>query len=103
MVKTVRKSEEFYATISSGKLVVCEWFAHWCLPCKSMAPVAEDLAAEFALTEFIKLDIDEAEELATTCGVTAVPTYQIFRSGVKVDEIVGADRSVLRDMILKQQ
>eukprot|EP00128_Syssomonas_multiformis_P014076 Colp12_sorted_trinity150504_noHs@26666 len=79
MVKTVRKSEEFYATISSGKLVVCEWFAHWCLPCKSMAPVAEDLAAEFALTEFIKLDIDEAE----VCVYVLQCAFQIRHLNIK--------------------
>ena len=89
------------ALLEAGdKLVVVDFTAEWCGPCQRIAPKVESMAIELRKSAFfLKVDVDDNEETAGACGVTCMPTFQLFRNGDKVGEIEGADEARLRALI----
>ncbi|MCU9808156.1 thioredoxin [Paraclostridium sp. AKS46] len=70
-------------------VVVVDFFATWCGPCKMLAPVFESVSEELNNAKFVKVDIDESLELAQKFGISTVPTMMIFKDGKVVDKLVG--------------
>ena len=68
-----------------------------------IGPVFEQLAGENPDVEFVKVDVDEAEEIAAACGIQAMPTFQCYKGGAKVDEMRGADPGGLATLITKNK
>jgi thioredoxin 1 len=67
-----------------------DFYAPWCGPCKMLAPLLEQFAADFAgKVKFAKLNIDHAPALADEYEITGVPTLMLFRGGETVDQVVG--------------
>lgn len=62
---------------------------------------SQKLAYEYSDCIFLKVDVDELEDVASECGITAMPTFQCYRGGKKIDELVGANEDKLREMIEK--
>ncbi len=78
--------------VDSKSAVLVDFYADWCGPCKTITPIVEEMAREFAeqgLT-VAKVDIDKAQELAVQFGIQGVPTLLFFKDGQKVDQLVGA-------------
>jgi thioredoxin 1 len=70
--------------------VVVDFYAPWCGPCKMLAPMLHQFATEFeGRIKFVKLNVDDAPELANRYGVTGVPTLGLFHGGEPVDVLVG--------------
>lgn len=70
--------------------VLVDFYAPWCGPCRTLAPVLQQLAAEFeGRVRIAKVNVDEAPDLAARHGITGVPTLLLFRNGEPVDELVG--------------
>ena len=88
MVKEVNQ-EQFDELLASGKTVVCDFWARWCGPCRMLAPVMEDVSEEFAEAEFVKVNVDDNEELAARYGVMSIPFVAIFESGKLKARTVG--------------
>jgi len=82
--------------LSKTKLVVIEFEATWCSACRSIGPLVEGLSSDRDI-EFSKVDVDQAPELAN--GIQAMPTFQFFRNGNKVNELIGANFDKLKSMI----
>ena len=103
MVRFITTSDEWGALMEESKasLVVIDFTASWCGPCQFIAPHYEDMAKEMPNITFVKIDVDEAEDLAAQCGVQAMPTFQFYKGGQKVDEFRGADVKSLRAMVEK--
>jgi thioredoxin 1 len=77
--------------IETGDLVVIDFHAIWCSPCKMVGPMVEKMAEKYADHVVIgKIDIDNNEELASTYGVRNIPTILFFKNGELVDKQVGA-------------
>jgi len=66
-----------------------------CGPCRFIAPVFEKLAAENPDAIFVKVDVDEADDVAGSVGIQAMPTFQFYKNGTKIDELCGADQAAL--------
>ena len=84
-------STNFETELGQGAALI-DFHAGWCAPCKAIAPLIDELAALYKERglKVGKIDIDEAQELATRFGITGVPTLIFLRDGEQVDQLVGA-------------
>ncbi|PMD24877.1 DUF1000-domain-containing protein [Hyaloscypha hepaticicola] len=106
MSKTVQISSpaQFDALLKSSKIVVTDFYADWCGPCKAIAPVYEQLSASLSRPNhitFVKVNVDTQKEIAAKHNITAMPTFMIFKQGQVDTEIQGADRRKLQDAVKK--
>ena len=87
--------------VKSDKVVLVDFWAEWCGPCKMIAPIVEELAEEFdGKVKFTKLDVDSNPRSATNFGIRGIPTLLIFSDGKPVDQVVGAvPKSVLKQRL----
>ncbi|HGX1590812.1 TPA: thioredoxin [Staphylococcus aureus] len=80
---------DFDSKVESGVQLVDFW-ATWCGPCKMIAPVLEELAAEYeGKADILKLDVDENPSTAAKYEVMSIPTLIVFKDGQPVDKVVG--------------
>ncbi len=97
MVKIITDLNE----IPQEGAVVIDFFATWCGPCKRIAPAFEELAKKFSTVTFLKVDVDESEDIASKYNVESLPTFVFLKNGVEVHRIEGADlRSVVTQLEL---
>ncbi len=83
--------EDFELLIRKYPLVVVDFWAEWCGPCRLIEPVVEELAQEYAgKVTFLKLNVDENPRTAMKYNIMSIPTLMIFRNGKPIDIIVGA-------------
>lgn len=76
--------------LQHGGLVVVDFFAPWCGPCKMMAPSIEKLAGEYAgMVKIGKLNVDDNNETATKYEIQSIPTIIFFKSGEMVEKLIG--------------
>ncbi|EKU93080.1 Thioredoxin [Alloiococcus otitis] len=87
MVKAVTDSDFKQATDSG--LVLVDFWATWCGPCKMQSPVIEELEEEMSDVEFVKVDVDENQNTAQKFGIMSIPTLLIKKDGEVVDKLVG--------------
>lgn len=81
----------FDSFITGNRLVVVDFWAEWCAPCRAIAPIVKELAREYAgKVVFGKLNVDENPLTATRFGIMGIPTLMIFKNGRPVDTVVGA-------------
>ncbi|MDJ0305718.1 MULTISPECIES: thioredoxin [Dehalobacter] len=89
-VKTFTTENWQSDVLSSNQLVLVDFWAAWCGPCRMIAPVVEELADEYAGKVIIgKLNVDEQGEIAQKYGVMSIPTLLLIKNGEIVDKIVG--------------
>jgi thioredoxin 1 len=76
--------------LKAKDLVFVDFWAPWCMPCKMMAPVVENLAREYeGKAKICKLNVEEGQKTAATYGIRSIPTVIIFKDGKQVDQSVG--------------
>lgn len=94
--------ENFESEVTGSEVpVLVDFWATWCGPCKAMAPVIDQMAAELAgKVKVCKADIDECSNIVANFRIMSVPTFILFRDGEPVAQQVGScGKSVLLDMI----
>jgi thioredoxin 1 len=93
-------AENFDATITGNDIVVVDFWAPWCGPCKGFAPVFEEVAGDNPDLKFVKVNTDEEQALAGHFGIRSIPTLMIFREQVIVFQQPGAlPRGALADIV----
>jgi thioredoxin 1 len=94
--------ENFQTAISQG-VVLVDFYADWCGPCRMLTPVLERVAKEIeGKAKIIKVDTDKAEKTASSFRITSIPTLILFKDGKEVERVVGLrDEQSLKSMILK--
>ncbi len=88
-MRVINMDEFNNEVVNSNEVVVVDFFATWCGPCKMLAPVFEEVANETPNAKFFKVDIDESLDLARQYSVSSVPTIKIFRKGDLMETFVG--------------
>ena len=99
MTKSITSNNFNSDVLENEKLVLVDFWAEWCGPCKSIAPVIEEISNEYnGKLKVGKLDVDQNQKTAMQYGVRSIPTMLIMKNGGVVSQIVGA---VPKDNITK--
>ncbi|MEC4812847.1 MAG: thioredoxin [Scytonema sp. PMC 1069.18] len=91
-MKTVEyiQEQEFDEFLTSNGLVVCDFTATWCGPCKMIAPLMDKLAQEYeGRATVVKVDLDQNRDLAKRLGIRSIPAVMIYKNGELMETIVG--------------
>mmetsp|Transcript_24941 Transcript_24941/g.57617 ORF Transcript_24941/g.57617 Transcript_24941/m.57617 type:complete len:87 (+) Transcript_24941:690-950(+) len=70
-----------------------------CGPCQFIAPVFEKMAQDYPDVEFVKVDVDDANDVSSKCGIRSMPTFQFYKGGEKVDDFSGANKDILEKKV----
>jgi thioredoxin 1 len=73
----------------NNKMVIIDFWAPWCMPCKMIAPILEKLEKELNELSFAKVNVDDNTDIAQQYGVMTIPTLILFKDGQELDRIVG--------------
>ena len=110
-VEYVNNKQEWDNLMKSDKIIVCDFTATWCGPCKMIGPKFVKLAQNYSdnlKVEFLKIDVDKNEEVAALCEIECMPTFQVWYNGNKIETWTGASSENLKliqqkiESILKQ-
>jgi len=103
LVQEIHSVDEFNNAITAAgtKLVIIDFSASWCGPCKAIAPVFAQFSHKYPNIVFLKIDVDEITQIAEAAGVRGVPTFVFMKNGVKLESFSGADGSKLENTIMK--
>ena len=96
-------SSSFDSFLNTGLPVLVDFWADWCMPCRMMAPIMEELSQAYAgKVLFGKVNVDENSQIASRYGIMSIPHFLVFKNGTLVDKIVGAvGRDPLENAIKK--
>merc|ERR1719335_1123660 len=91
-VVNVESKDQFDEAIKSEHLTVVDFTATWCPPCQRIKPMFKELAGQLkGEVVMMACDVDDQEDTSEACGIEAMPTFQLYKNGEKVDEMQGAD------------
>lgn len=97
----LKKEADFQSQINNG-VVLVDFFATWCGPCKMLAPVLEELESDRSV-KIVKVDVDECETLAQQYSIMSVPTLLLFKDGKLLDTKMGyMPKELITDWINKK-
>lgn len=108
------KSEEFDTLISENATVFVDFWAAWCGPCRQFAPIYEAASEKYPEVVFAKVDTEAEQALASSAGISSIPTLMIFRDGIllfnqpgalpaaALEEIIGKVNGVDMDAVRKE-
>lgn len=83
-------ASEFEAIKGRGGTVLIDFYADWCGPCRMVAPVLQEIAAEREDVTVVKVNVDEEKDLARVFGIYSIPTLVVLKDGVEVNRAGGA-------------
>ncbi|KAI8632511.1 DUF1000-domain-containing protein [Xylariaceae sp. FL1651] len=102
----ITSTEQFSTLLKESRLVVADFYANWCAPCRQIAPFYEQLSQTIAKPKFITFvkvntEAEGAKDVAAEFAVTTLPTFILFRDGAVVEKVKGANPQGLRSLIEK--
>lgn len=99
-VTEIENFAQFEAVKQNG-VVVADFYATWCGPCKMISPKFIALAKQHTDKKFIKIDIDKVQEAGIKYNISSMPTFILFKFGKEVDRLQGASHSGLVELVKK--
>lgn len=105
MVLQIQDADDLKQKLESAgdKLVVIDFFATWCGPCKMIAPKVDELSKEMTDVVFLKVDVDECESIAGEYEITSMPTFIFIKNGKVLETFSGANYDKLKSTIQKHK
>ncbi|XP_056375296.1 thioredoxin-like [Hyla sarda] len=103
MVRFIESLEEFKAALKEAgdQLVVVDFTATWCGPCKMIGPFFDELSKKYTNVVFLKVDVDDAQDVASYCDIKCMPTFHFYKKENRVDEFSGANKSSLEEKLVQ--
>ncbi|KAG2196513.1 hypothetical protein INT47_012807 [Mucor saturninus] len=99
-IQHIQNAGEFQKLLTStDKLIVVDFFATWCGPCKMITPFYTQLSTKYSQVVFAKVDVDQLKEVAAACKVSSMPTFQFYKNGSRVAEMKGANPQQLEQYV----
>ncbi|MBC8313030.1 MAG: thioredoxin [Candidatus Cloacimonetes bacterium] len=95
-------NDNFDKVVNSEKVVLVDFWASWCMPCKMMAPILEEMTNEYDENKvaITKCDVQSEPQIAQKFSIVSIPTMLIFKDGKVMDQIIGvSQKQVLLDKI----
>ena len=83
-------SQNFNQEIANNDLLLVDFWAEWCGPCKSMHPIFTRMAKKYKQVRFARVNVDNAQDIAMRYGVQSIPTFIMFKNGEIANQMVGA-------------
>ncbi|KAL9254591.1 Thioredoxin H-type-like protein [Drosera capensis] len=100
LITTKESWEEKLSQASKeGKIVIANFSASWCRPCRQVAALYSELSEKYPSLMFLTVDVDEVSELSTSWDIKATPTFFFLRDGQQIDKLVGANRVELEKKV----
>mgnify|MGYP000692916719 CR=1 FL=1 len=90
MVNSINKDNFKQEVLEEKGLVLVDFYADWCGPCRMTGPIIDELSEELKEIKFVKVNVDENPDLASQYQIFSIPTFLIFKSGEVVSSLVGA-------------
>lgn len=102
MVQHLNEKDFEEAVINYDGVILVDFWATWCGPCKMIAPIIEQISEEMPNIKVAKIDVDENENLANKYEIASIPTLMIFKNGNPVDTLIGfTPKDTLKNTIEK--
>ena len=93
---------KFEDVINENKLVLIDFYAQWCPPCKMLAPILEEVQKNIQDVLIVKIDVDQNENISRKFKIMSIPNMILFKDGEVVESVVGLrDQAFIVDMIKK--
>ena len=100
----VLTDSNFASEVTKYPIMLVDFWAPWCGPCRMVSPIIEQLSREYSgRVAFGKVNVDENQRIATSFGIQSIPTLMIFKGSKAVDVMIGAMPKAQIEMKLKQQ
>ena len=99
MVSIISSIESLQKNIQNDKLVVIDFFAEWCGPCKQIKPFFYQLSSKYPKAKFYSIDVDKSPDISQYCEIHCMPTFQFYFQGHKVEEVTGNNQEMILDKL----
>lgn len=103
MVQIITSTSEFDQIVSSSgdSLIVVDFFATWCGPCKMISPLLDKFSNEYSQVKFLKVDVDQLGDIAQKYSISSMPTLVFIKNGEEVERVIGANPAAIKSTISK--
>ncbi|KAG1956548.1 thioredoxin [Pimephales promelas] len=103
MITVIEDQDAFDKALAEAgdKLVVVDFTATWCGPCQSIAPFYKGLSENpsYANVVFLKVDVDDAQDVAQSCEIKCMPTFHFYKNGKRLGDFSGSNQAKLEEMV----
>ncbi len=95
--------DETFSKVTNHGVVLVDFFADWCGPCRMLEPIVHALADELSdKITFVKVDVDQSPKVVTSLQITSIPTLVLFKNGKEINRVVGLkDLETLKKILLQ--
>lgn len=101
MIQDIKSEADYEKAIAASNLVIIDFYATWCGPCKMIAPMLEKFSQEYTGVSFYKIDVDAVTAVASSNQITSMPTFLFFKSGELVTKVIGANPAAIKKALVE--